>query len=123
MSTMPWPSRICLVRWGAAARNFRRGGVGVLLEEVMLDLPRVVDAEPVAQLGLVEGVLEQLELATLVPGPRELVLIEDAEAHVSSSGSLELSRCLSGRARPPASKLYRAGGRPSRAGASAMIPA
>ena len=87
---MPWPSRICLVRWGAAARNFRRGGVGVLLEEVMLDLPGVVDAEPVAQLDLVEGVLEQLGLAALVPGPRELVLIEDAEAHVSPSGSLDL---------------------------------
>jgi len=49
--------------------------VGVLLEEVVLDLPRVVDAEPVGQLDLAEGVLEELELAAFRPRARELVLV------------------------------------------------
>jgi hypothetical protein len=43
----------------------------------------MVDAEPIGQLDLVEGVLEQLELTALVPRPRELVLVEDAESHFS----------------------------------------
>ena len=50
----------------------------------MLDLPRVVDAEPVTQLDLVEGVLEELELAAFPPQARQLVLVEDAEAHAWS---------------------------------------
>ena len=37
-----------------------RAGVAVLLQEVVLDLPHVVEAEPVGQLDLLEGVLEQL---------------------------------------------------------------
>ena len=45
-------------------------GVRVLLEEVVLDLPGVVDAEPVGQLDLRERVLEQALLAAVVPGPR-----------------------------------------------------
>ena len=66
---MPWPRRMPLVRWLAAARNTSGAErVRVLLEEVVLDLPDVVDAEPVGQLDLVERVLEQLVLAVL--GPR-----------------------------------------------------
>jgi len=40
----------------------------VLLEEVVLDLPGVVDAEPIGQLDLCERVLEQTLLATGLPG-------------------------------------------------------
>jgi len=43
-------------------------GVRVLLEEVVLDLPGVVDAEPIGQLDLRERVLEQTLLATGLPG-------------------------------------------------------
>ncbi len=39
-----------------------RRGVRIFLEEVVLDLPDVVEAQPVGQLDLVEGVLEQLLL-------------------------------------------------------------
>ena len=46
----------------------------------MLDLPRVVDAEPVGELHLVEGLLEQLLLGVVAPGARELVLVEDPES-------------------------------------------
>ena len=80
--TMPWPRRMFLVRWLPAARNTsgaRR--VRVLLEEVVLDLPHGVEAELVGQLDLVEGVLDELPLGVLGPGPRQLVLVEDAELH------------------------------------------
>ena len=59
-----------------------RAGVAVLLQEVVLDLPHVVDAEPVGELDLVERVLEQSVLLAVVPGPRQLVLVEDAELHL-----------------------------------------
>src|SRR4029453_5587491 len=58
------------------------GGVRVLLEKVVLDLPGVVDAEPVGELDLVERLLEQPALAVASPGPRDLVLVEDAELHL-----------------------------------------
>ena len=61
--------------------DLRRRGVRVLLEEVVLDLPGVVDAELVGELDLVERVLEQPLLVALVPRPRQLVLVEDAEFH------------------------------------------
>ena len=57
-----------------------RARVAVLLEEVVLDLPHVVDAEPVGELALLEGLLQQLVLRVLVPRSRQLVLVEDAEA-------------------------------------------
>jgi hypothetical protein len=53
----------------------------ILLEKVMLDLPGVVDAEPVGELHLVEGLLVELQLAALAPRPRQLVLVEDSELH------------------------------------------
>ena len=46
-----------------------RRGMRVLLQEVMLDLPRMVDAQPVGQLDLVESVLEQPVLGTVVLWP------------------------------------------------------
>ena len=58
-----------------------RARVRVLLEEVVLDLPHVVDAELVGELDLLERVLEQLVLGVVGPRPRQLVLVEDAELH------------------------------------------
>jgi len=69
---------------GRGQEDLGRRGVGVLLEEVVLDFPRVVDAEPVGQLDLAEGVLEELELAAFRPRARKLMLVEDAEAHCPS---------------------------------------
>ena len=66
--TMPWPS---LMRLGALAgrgqEHLGRRGVGVLLEEVVLDLPDVVEAQAVGQLDLLEGFLEEAVL--VVPAP------------------------------------------------------
>src|ERR1700687_979620 len=50
----------------------------------MLDLPREVDAQPGGEFDLRECILKQLQLAPLVPGPRQLMLVKDAELHPSS---------------------------------------
>jgi hypothetical protein len=59
--------------------------VGVLLEEVVFDLPCEVDAELVGELDLRKRVLEQLQFLTVVPRPGKLVFIENTELHSSSS--------------------------------------
>ncbi len=62
-----------------------RGRVRVLVEEVVFDLPRVVEAEPVRELDLIERVAQQAELVVVAPRLRELVFVEDAELHPCSS--------------------------------------
>ena len=49
-------------RGAGGEEHLGRRGVGVLLEEVVLDLPDVVDAEPIGQLDLRQRVLEQAVL-------------------------------------------------------------
>ena len=51
----------------------------------MLDLPHVVDAEPVAEFDLSERVLDQPALGILAPGLRQLMFVEHAEFHRVSS--------------------------------------
>ena len=53
----------------------------IFLEEMVLDLPGVVDAELVGEFDLIERLLEQPVLVALVPRPRQLVLVENAELH------------------------------------------
>src|SRR5207237_5933175 len=66
---------------GGTEEDFRRRGVRVLLEEVMLDFPGVVVAELVGELDLAERILQQLILALRAPRARQLMLVEDAEFH------------------------------------------
>src|SRR3954471_16115913 len=61
--------------------HLRRARVRVLLEEVVLDLPDVVEADPVGELDLLESVAQQLLVGAVLPRPRHLVLVEDPEAH------------------------------------------
>src|SRR3546814_18340236 len=68
-----------------AEEDLRRRGVRILLQEVMLHLPGIVVAEPVGELDLGERVLEELILATLLPRPRELMFVGDAELHGASA--------------------------------------
>ena len=63
-------------------KHLRRARVAVLLEEVVLDHPHVVDAEPVGERALLECLLEHAVLGVGIPGARDLVLVEDAELHV-----------------------------------------
>ena len=53
----------------------------VLLEEMVLDLPGVVVAEPVGQFHLGERVLVELPLVVHAPRARQLQLVENAEFH------------------------------------------
>ena len=58
--TIPWPEADALgARRGGREEHLGGGGVAVLLEEVVLDLPDVVEADAVGELDLLEGVLEQ----------------------------------------------------------------
>jgi hypothetical protein len=55
--------------------------VGVLLQEVVLGGPDGVVAETVGELDLSERLLQEAVLGARVPGPGELVLVEQREAH------------------------------------------
>jgi hypothetical protein len=68
---------------GGTEEDLGGAGVRVLLQEVMLDLPDVVDSEPVGQLHLLERVREQGALVLLVLSAGELMLVEEAEPHVA----------------------------------------
>ncbi len=50
----------------------------------MLDHPGGVVAEPVGKLDLIEGILEELQLAVRFPGAGQLQLVENAELHERS---------------------------------------
>src|SRR3546814_20303505 len=75
-----------------AEEDLRRRGVRILLQEVMLHLPGIVVAEPVGELDLGERVLDELILATLLPRPRELMFVEDAELPGASASRSEVRR-------------------------------
>ena len=62
-------------------KHLGRRRMRVLLEKVVLDLPGVIDPEPVGQFDLVQRLLEELLFASLDPRPRELVFVEDPELH------------------------------------------
>ena len=62
-------------------KNLGCGGVRILLEEMVLDLPDIVDAEPVGELDLVERILIEPQLGSFVPGLRQLVLVKNPEFH------------------------------------------
>src|SRR5271166_4307633 len=56
----------------------------ILLEEVVFDLPGEIDADAVGELNLIERLAEQFQFVAVVPGTRQLVLVEDSEAHDGS---------------------------------------
>ena len=62
-------------------KHLRRGRVGVFLQEVVLHLPREVDAEAVCHLDLLQSVIEELLFIALAPRPGQLVFVENAEFH------------------------------------------
>ena len=66
---------------GRGQEHLGGGRVRVLLEEVMLDLPHVVEAELVGQLDLLQRVLQEPVLGALGPRAGQLELVEDPESH------------------------------------------
>src|SRR5712692_5874126 len=81
---------------GALARggqeDLRRRGMRVLLKEVVLYLPDIVDSRLVRQFDLLKRIGQQLVLVVGSPGPGQLMLVEDAEPHVSLLAGLHLRR-------------------------------
>src|SRR5262245_39533853 len=78
--TVPEANVLRALRAGGE-EHLRCRGMGVFLEEMVLDLPGEVDAEPVGELDLVERLLKEPEFVAVMPRPRELVLVKDAEFH------------------------------------------
>ena len=82
---IPWPepdpSRALA---GGAQEDLRRRAVRVLLEEVVLDGPCVVEPQAIGQLDLAQRVLQHLILALLTPRPGNLHFVEDPELHARS---------------------------------------
>src|SRR5215471_16516407 len=66
---------------GGSQERLRRWAVGVFFEEVVLNHPGVVVACAIGELQLRQRVVIELELAVLLPGPRQLQLVENAELH------------------------------------------
>ncbi len=66
---------------GGAQENLGRGGMGIFLQEMMFDFPRVVVAQLVRELDLRQRILHQLVLAVRLPGLGQLVLVENSEFH------------------------------------------
>jgi hypothetical protein len=62
--------------------------MGILLQEMVLDLPGVVDADPVGEFDLFERLALNSVLGTSVPGPWYLVFIKDTEFHLLISSAL-----------------------------------
>ena len=60
--------------------------MAVLLEEVVFDLPRVLDSEPIGELDLLECVVDQANVGVVLPRSPDLVLVEDAELHGQQYG-------------------------------------
>src|SRR4029453_13509669 len=87
-----------------------RRGVRVLLEEVVLPLPGVVDAQPVGELDLLERVVNQALLVVGLPRPWQLVLVEDPELHRATGAGgarrVKARRVFSLRLTPPGRAVY-----------------
>src|SRR5579885_742638 len=66
---------------GRTEKYFGSRGVGIFLEEMVLDLPGIVVAEPVGEFDLVQRILVEPPFAALFPWARQLQLVEDAEFH------------------------------------------
>ncbi len=64
--------------------HLRRRAVRVLVEEVVLHRPGVVDAQLVGQHHLLDGLLDQLQLIAVMPRLGQLQLVEHPETHRSN---------------------------------------
>ena len=73
---------------GCGQEHLRRGGVAVLLEEVVLGEPDGGEAGLVGGLHLVEAVLEQLVLVVLGPRPGQREFVEQGNLHRYLLGEL-----------------------------------
>ena len=78
--SMTEPDLFCTLRT-RGQEHFGRGGMRIFLEEMMFDFPGMVDTQPVSEFNLVERILKKFQLVAFIPGPRQLMLVENAEFH------------------------------------------
>ena len=97
-STMPCPRRIRFVRCGAGGEeHLGRRGVRVLLEEVVLDLPGVVDARAGRRARPARAPRwTSCARSPSLPRPRQLVLVEDPELHAGDATRVARDRSSCG---------------------------
>ena len=57
-------------------KDLGRRRMRIFFEEVMFDLPGVVEAEPVRQFDLRKRLMKEITLVAFVPGPRQLEFVE-----------------------------------------------
>jgi hypothetical protein len=94
---------------GGGEEHLGRGRMAVLLEEVVLDLPRVVVAEGVRECDLIERIVEQPVLVVRCPRLGQLQLVEDAELHLIPRSSCRVVSVVSGWSRPKLAVMSRRG--------------
>jgi len=63
-------------RRGGGQKDLGRRGVGVLLQEMVLVGPEVVEAQLVRQFRLGQRLMDQAVFGVVVPGPGKLQLIQ-----------------------------------------------
>jgi hypothetical protein len=85
-------------------KDLGRGGMAVLLEEVVLDLPHGVDAQTVGELDLLERILQQPVLVAVLPRSGQLVLVEDPELHGAPVGDVGPATPQRSRGAPPGAR-------------------
>src|SRR5579859_319999 len=68
---------------GGREEHFGRRAMAVFFEKVVLHFPHAVEAEPVRELDLLKGIVEQLFLIARSVWPRQLMLVEQTESHVA----------------------------------------
>ena len=84
---MPWPTRMFFVCIAHAVRNSSGAErVRVLLEEVVLDAPDLVEAQLVGEPHLLQRVHVDVALGLARPRPRDGQFVEDAEFHGAPPG-------------------------------------
>src|SRR5262249_13314965 len=93
----------------------------VFFKKMVLDLPDVIDAEPVGELDLVESLLVKAQLGILAPGLRQLVLVKKSEFHLPRP-SLPEPRALTTVAHAPHPPAARAPPSPRSGGARGVSP-
>src|SRR5216684_3088017 len=73
----------------SAVQDFRRRAMGVLVQEMVLDCEKVVEAHLLGVFDLCEHLLIGIVFAALVPRARNLNLVKDAELHARIPASLK----------------------------------
>src|SRR5713101_5471203 len=77
-------SHVLRTRGTRRKKYLRRRGMRILLEEVMLGRPDIVEPDSIREFHLLERILQQLVLGLRSPRTRQLMFIKSANLHSRS---------------------------------------